>query len=510
MSRVNSLVSADISNYLTNKETWGGIIYNVKSYGAKGDGVTDDTAEIQAAVNAAMITGGEIIFPGKGPYLISSEIVIKPLIVQATAGAGALVHFSDTIKVRIHSDSRSIIKASSAMTNMFHVVYNPDIVNGVGPFYSEIYGLLLDGNNLASNGIYIDYTMHVKVENNAIFNLNTGITIGAAVGHGYGVSEIIYNVIRAPQCILVQAGDNYIEHNDFYPFGTNGCGVYMSWYSGNTTLLHNVFSRDVANDPSSILYAIKLMGSDSPTGAQEIRDIDIAFNEFDGMHYGVFATAHTTTKNIYGCHIFSNHVKGDGINNCMLAYLYYCKDIIITDNRAGAKDYPDELQFVQLNNCDRIEISYNEIINNTGNTIDMSVCTDCNIESNHAFDVGKSSPGNGFISMNGACTGNVIKRNRVKQSSSAYAQNGVVEGTGGNDNLADYNQFENMSSEYFKSGANSILKSRLYGSAAPTVGTWLQGAILENISPSASGNLGWVCVTGGTPGTWKTFGTIQA
>lgn len=46
------------------------------------------------------------------------------------------------------------------------------------------------------------------------------------------------------------------------------------------------------------------------------------------------------------------------------------------------------------------------------------------------------------------------------------------------------------------------------GTAAPTAGTWNKGDVVWNISPSAGGTIGWVCTTAGTPGTWKTFGTI--
>jgi hypothetical protein len=47
-------------------------------------------------------------------------------------------------------------------------------------------------------------------------------------------------------------------------------------------------------------------------------------------------------------------------------------------------------------------------------------------------------------------------------------------------------------------------------SAAPTTGTWVVGDIVYNSTPAASGNIGWVCTTAGTPGTWKTFGAISA
>lgn len=49
-----------------------------------------------------------------------------------------------------------------------------------------------------------------------------------------------------------------------------------------------------------------------------------------------------------------------------------------------------------------------------------------------------------------------------------------------------------------------------FDSAAPTTGDWIQGDIVFNTGASASGFVGWVCITSGTPGTWKTFGVVSA
>lgn len=57
---------------------------------------------------------------------------------------------------------------------------------------------------------------------------------------------------------------------------------------------------------------------------------------------------------------------------------------------------------------------------------------------------------------------------------------------------------------------NSWNPNITYDTAAPTSGTWSRGDIVYNTAPSASGTVGWVCTTAGTPGTWKTFGTIAA
>src|SRR5574340_1601544 len=45
-------------------------VVNVKDFGAKGDGVSDDTAAIQAAVNAALASTRKVVFPS-GRYLVS-------------------------------------------------------------------------------------------------------------------------------------------------------------------------------------------------------------------------------------------------------------------------------------------------------------------------------------------------------------------------------------------------------------------------------------------------------
>lgn len=49
-----------------------------------------------------------------------------------------------------------------------------------------------------------------------------------------------------------------------------------------------------------------------------------------------------------------------------------------------------------------------------------------------------------------------------------------------------------------------------YGGAAPTAGTWKKGDIVWSTVAAAGGTAGWICTTAGTPGTWKTFGTVAA
>ena len=47
-----------------------------------------------------------------------------------------------------------------------------------------------------------------------------------------------------------------------------------------------------------------------------------------------------------------------------------------------------------------------------------------------------------------------------------------------------------------------------YGSAIPTTGNYRIGDRIYRTNPTAGSNEGWVCVTSGTPGVWKAFGSI--
>lgn len=52
-------------------------------------------------------------------------------------------------------------------------------------------------------------------------------------------------------------------------------------------------------------------------------------------------------------------------------------------------------------------------------------------------------------------------------------------------------------------------RGRVYMSAPPTSGYWAVGEIVWNSAPTAGGYVGWICITAGSPGTWKGFGQIQ-
>ncbi len=55
-------------------------VYNVRDFGAKGDGVADDTSAFQAALDACGAEGGGIVFVPRGNYLIKGHLSIPPYV----------------------------------------------------------------------------------------------------------------------------------------------------------------------------------------------------------------------------------------------------------------------------------------------------------------------------------------------------------------------------------------------------------------------------------------------
>ena len=45
-------------------------------------------------------------------------------------------------------------------------------------------------------------------------------------------------------------------------------------------------------------------------------------------------------------------------------------------------------------------------------------------------------------------------------------------------------------------------------SVSPTTGDYAQGDIVWNLGVSATGFVGWVCITSGSPGSWTTWGAV--
>jgi hypothetical protein len=132
---------------------------SVKDFGAVGDGVADDTAAIQAAVDAVFSAGGGTIYIPTGTYLVSS-------IVKSWTGA---------VTVRIQGSGKraaKIKKKSGTTTPIFDFSSAPGILDT----YSEVCDLWLEGLGAATEaGLRVTDWARWTLKNVLIESTNKGL-----------------------------------------------------------------------------------------------------------------------------------------------------------------------------------------------------------------------------------------------------------------------------------------------------------------------------------------------
>lgn len=130
---------------------------SVKDFGAKGDTVTNDTAAIQAAINAVAAAGGGVVYFPPGIYMVQSLSITLAVSAAITLrGAGKYATY-----LRKISGSAPVLAMASTST------LTMDVVGGVED-------LTLDGVDKAGNGL--------QLTNLARFHLTRVAAIRSAVG----------------------------------------------------------------------------------------------------------------------------------------------------------------------------------------------------------------------------------------------------------------------------------------------------------------------------------------
>lgn len=133
--------------------------YNVKDYGATGNGATDDTVAIQAAITAAGVAG-QIVYLPAGTYLVSAALTVSSS-VQIVGAGGVYLGGGPTL-----------IKTTSANADVFYVTGTGVIITGLN--------ITCSATATAGAGIHVYDCVNTLIDNVSINATYRGISAVSA------------------------------------------------------------------------------------------------------------------------------------------------------------------------------------------------------------------------------------------------------------------------------------------------------------------------------------------
>ena len=144
---------------------------NVKDYGAKGDGETDDSSAIQSCLNAFSTSGGTIFFP-TGTYLLKSAI---------------LFYSNQTL----YFDKNAVLLQGASINNLLRTYSESSWGGYNGVHDCVIYGGIFDGGSYTTNNTLVG-TSHAKniVFENCTFRNAYGTWHDLEINSSYNVKVI--------------------------------------------------------------------------------------------------------------------------------------------------------------------------------------------------------------------------------------------------------------------------------------------------------------------------------
>jgi hypothetical protein len=210
---------------------------NVLDFGAKGDGTTNDTAAIQAAVDSLSVNGGAVYFP-KGTYKVVPPTATTGCIwvrynniTLFGDGASSIITVGTSntaVPIHVCSNNDLSISPSAISTQIFNFVCRDLAVNGSGvpAYYALAYG----------RGILMRVVTNAIVENCFVTNMSM---IGICSEGGNGKFLVNGNIVT----------------NCFYSAINYNGRAYQSIISNNICFGSNISANSVsiqANGPCTI------------------------------------------------------------------------------------------------------------------------------------------------------------------------------------------------------------------------------------------------------------------
>jgi len=264
---------------------------NVKIFGAKGDGVTDDTSAIQAAINFANPKGLRVYVPA-GLYVISGTgLLVTNTGAGSTGGTQSIAY-----RTGIRGDGRgaSILSwAGGAGQSCLKV-----ISGGVSQVLFENFSLLQPGASKVGTGLLLMQTSHAEFNNIAVEGFETGLKAEDNF-------TVVFNTCLFAKNIYGATGYfNFVSRPNDFAF--NSCNFWLNEIHGlsfknPTTLLIRGGSFEGNGDNIQFYGALKVDGN-PVDGIAGLTVEGVYFeNNAGDFDIGIYDSASGGIHNVTGC-----------------------------------------------------------------------------------------------------------------------------------------------------------------------------------------------------------------
>lgn len=431
-----------------------GAVTNVLDYGAKGDGVTDDYAAIQAAINATSI-GGRVVFP-PGIYMISDQLEINNKDSLSIIGYGGCngpgirwIGANDSAKsmIKIYRSSYCTIQnfalqALTANKPGFGVritsggagVTQGNTIKNCTINYPSAYGIYIgDSNNL-------DQSVDINTVENCFIDF---CGQGSVSIHGANTNET-----------RITRGSYSIGATCAIDVGTYARGVFIS----------DCLPFDTVDNNTAVGW---LNVSNKFTGIIEVANIVVELYR----HAFLYAASSDVSNIATGQIVIRNF-----ISTCNFAETGSSQDKIIEYLQHG---------LLKLENC--------------------YIAGRSDATATYIKYATPNNPGPGLRTLD---VSNVLLYPANMQFAVPSTANSIGAET------AWVGEYRTSIGPAITAGAITNVRQNMGGSlvtsvsAAPTTGTWPTGAVVFNSAPASGSPAGWMCSAGGTPGTWKAMANL--
>lgn len=196
---------------------------NVKDHGAVGNGVTDDTAAIQAAINACS-AGGAVIFP-VGTYIVSAPLELPSWTPLSIRGSG----WRTIIRAKANSNLSAVFTDGVADERAWQIFFEDIAIDGqVTSGNASVVGIYVAGHTCQLSRVWV-YNCYDGIN---LSRYPTGSDYyGANMIHGCLVTECDHLGYMIPvDTSIIQSGLGEIGVRPGYSEAYGTCGVYVaSW-----------------------------------------------------------------------------------------------------------------------------------------------------------------------------------------------------------------------------------------------------------------------------------------